>query len=72
VTQLKENLNDSGSTLTQRACDSDSTKTTRAHHWSLLTLTEFLIALLIRVITMKSLKCKLLLCCEPKLEHKLN
>jgi len=34
--RLDKILDDSDSTLTQRACDSDSTKMTRAHHWSIV------------------------------------
>ena len=34
LTRLKKFLDDSDSTLTRRACDSDSTKMTRAHHCS--------------------------------------
>jgi len=30
---LEKILHDSDSTLTRRACDSDSTKMTKAHHW---------------------------------------
>jgi len=37
LTRLEQILHDSGSTLTRKACDSDSTKMTRAHHWILIT-----------------------------------
>jgi len=33
LTRLEKTLDYSDSTLTRRACDSDSTKMTYAHHW---------------------------------------
>jgi len=33
LTRIEKILDDSDSSLTRRACDSDSSKMTRTHHW---------------------------------------